>query len=81
LASALPDASTATVTDSRTAFQSLAASGRPALLFVVHGWGGGVRRHVDDLAALVAPSANVLLLEPLADGFVRLASHRAPQAA
>jgi GT2 family glycosyltransferase/glycosyltransferase involved in cell wall biosynthesis len=48
------------------AARSLAATGRPALVFVVHGWGGGVRRHVDDLSALVAAQANVLFLEPAA---------------
>jgi len=48
------------------AARALAATGRPALLFVVHGWGGGVRRHVEDLAALVAAQANVLFLEPAA---------------
>ena len=46
------------------ALRALAATGKPALVFVVHGWGGGVRRHVDDLAALVASQANVLFLEP-----------------
>jgi len=48
------------------AARALAATGRPALLFVVHGWGGGVRRHVDDVSALVAAQAGVLFLEPVA---------------
>jgi hypothetical protein len=48
------------------AARALAATGCPALVFVVHGWGGGVRRHVDDLATLVAAQANVLFLEPAA---------------
>jgi len=48
------------------AARALAATGRPALVFVVHGWGGGVRRHVDDLSALVAARANVLSIEPAA---------------
>jgi len=55
--------------------RALAATGRRALLFVVHGWGGGVRRHVDDLAALVAAQANVLLLEPAAGDAVCLRAH------
>jgi GT2 family glycosyltransferase len=54
------------------AFRTLAASGRPALVFVVHGWGGGVRRHVEQLAALVAPRANAIFLEPAAGDTVRL---------
>jgi len=56
-------------------WRDLAASGRPAIVFVVHGWGGGVRRHVDELAALVAPRANALLIEPAAGDTVRLRSH------
>ena len=59
------------------AFTALAASGRPAIVFVVHGWGGGIRRHVDDLAALAAPRANVVLLEPAAGDTVRLRAHGA----
>lgn len=49
-----------------------AASAVPALVFVVHGWGGGVRRHVDDLAALVAARANVLFIEPVAGSTICL---------
>lgn len=55
--------------------RALAASGRPALVFVVHSWGGGVRRHVEDLAALVAPRTNVLFLEPHAGHTVCLRAH------
>ena len=50
----------------------LAGGSRPRLLFVVHGWGGGVRRHVDDLAALVAPWYDALVLEPAGGPIVRL---------
>ena len=57
------------------AFRSLSASGKPAIVFVVHGWGGGIRRHVDDLAALVAVHANVLFLEPHAGPVVRVRAH------
>jgi GT2 family glycosyltransferase/glycosyltransferase involved in cell wall biosynthesis len=57
------------------AFRTLAASGKPAIVFIVHGWGGGIRRHVDDLAALVAPHANVLFLEPHAGDVVRVRVH------
>jgi hypothetical protein len=60
--------------DALTAF---AASGRPAIVFVVHAWGGGIRRHVDDLTALAASRVNVVLLEPAAGDTVRLRAHGA----
>ena len=47
----------------------------------MHGWGGGIRRHVDDLAALVAGDVNVLFLEPAAGDTVRLRVHGADAAA
>ncbi|HKU85866.1 MAG TPA: glycosyltransferase [Casimicrobiaceae bacterium] len=50
----------------------LAASARPAIVFVSHAWGGGIRRHMDDLAALVAGRADVLYLEPANADTVRL---------
>jgi len=56
-------------------FQSLAGSGRPAVAFIVHGWGGGVRRHVEDLARLIAGDVNVLFIEPAAGDTVRLRVH------
>ena len=48
----------------RVAIARLAASPRPAIVFVSHAWGGGIRRHMDDLAALVRDRADVLYLEP-----------------
>jgi GT2 family glycosyltransferase/glycosyltransferase involved in cell wall biosynthesis len=48
------------------AFESLRGSSRPRILFVSHAYGGGVRRHIDNLAAGVAGSAHVLLLAPRA---------------
>jgi GT2 family glycosyltransferase/glycosyltransferase involved in cell wall biosynthesis len=57
---------------SAAAFAAFAATGRPALAFVVHAWAGGVRRHVDDLAALVAPDANVVFVEPAGGAIVRV---------
>ena len=63
------------------AFTVFAASGRPAIVFVVHGWGGGIRRHVDDLAALAASRVNVVLLEPAAGDTVRLRAHGAGRCA
>jgi glycosyltransferase involved in cell wall biosynthesis len=50
----------------------LAASPRPAIVFVSHAWGGGIRRYMDDLAALVRDRADVLYLEPAGDDTVRL---------
>jgi glycosyltransferase involved in cell wall biosynthesis/GT2 family glycosyltransferase len=50
----------------------LAESPRQLLLFVAHAWGGGVRRHMDELAALIAERCDVLLLEPAVDDTVKL---------
>ena len=57
---------------SSEAFHALADSGRPSIVFIVHGWGGGIRRHVDELAALVAADVNVLFLEPSSGDTIRL---------
>lgn len=62
---------------SRQAFEALAAAGRPAIAFIVHGWGGGIRRHVDDLANLIAGEVEVLFIEPASGDIVRVRSHRA----
>lgn len=50
----------------------LAASPRPAIVFVSHAWGGGIRRYMNDLAALIPRNADVLYLEPGGDDAVRL---------
>jgi glycosyltransferase involved in cell wall biosynthesis len=50
----------------------LAASPRPAIVFVSHAWGGGIRRYMNDLAALVRDRADVLYLEPAGGDTVRL---------
>lgn len=42
----------------------LAASKLPRLLVVTHAWGGGVEKHVTDLAQLLANDREVLLLRP-----------------
>ncbi|HVF64011.1 MAG TPA: glycosyltransferase [Casimicrobiaceae bacterium] len=60
---------------SERAFRQIAGADRPAVLFVVHGWGGGIRRHVDDLAALISQDVNVLLLEPHDADVARLRVH------
>jgi len=50
----------------------LSESPRPLLLFITHGWGGGVRRHVDELIEMVSGRCNVLLLQPAAANRVKL---------
>jgi glycosyltransferase involved in cell wall biosynthesis/GT2 family glycosyltransferase len=50
----------------------LAESPRQLLLFVAHAWGGGVRRHMDELAELIGDRCEVLLLEPAAGDAVKL---------
>jgi len=50
----------------------LAESPRQLLLFVAHAWGGGIRRHMHDLATLASERCEVLFLEPASDGAVKL---------
>jgi glycosyltransferase involved in cell wall biosynthesis len=45
---------------------------QPLVVFIAHGWGGGIRRHMQDLAALAEDRCEVLNLEPASDGEVRL---------
>jgi glycosyltransferase involved in cell wall biosynthesis len=45
-------------------FERLRLSPKPRILFVSHAYGGGVRRHVEELAAAIAHDAEVLLLTP-----------------
>jgi glycosyltransferase involved in cell wall biosynthesis/GT2 family glycosyltransferase len=42
------------------------------VLFISHPWGGGIRRHMSDLAALVSDRCEVLYLEPAAGDTVKL---------
>jgi GT2 family glycosyltransferase/glycosyltransferase involved in cell wall biosynthesis len=56
----------------RVELLQLDADDRPRVLFVTHGWGGGVRRHQHDLAALVADRCDVLYLEPASGDVVKL---------
>lgn len=44
----------------------------PRIAFIAHPWGGGVRRHMNDLAALIGDRCEVLLIEPAGDDSVRL---------
>lgn len=54
------------------------APSRP-LLFISHPWGGGIRRHMNDLASLVAARCEVLYLEPAAGDTVKLYWPRADE--
>lgn len=53
--------------------ERIARDPRPHLLFVAHGWGGGIDRHLHDLARLVASDAVVLALRPAGEHLARLA--------
>lgn len=59
----------------RADFAHRAGSPKPLLVFIAHRWGGGIRRHMKDLALLAAPVADTLFLEPTHGGVVRLGSH------
>ena len=50
----------------------LRATPRPRLLFISHAWGGGVERHVNELAQLLANDCEVLLLKPEGENAVTL---------
>lgn len=52
--------------------ERLRAGTLPRILFVTHGWGGGIDKHVRDLAGLLAGAATVLLLRPAGDGVAAL---------
>jgi GT2 family glycosyltransferase len=56
----------------RVDFLRLSESRRRVILFVSHAWGGGIRRHMSDLAALVSDRCEVLYLEPAAGDTVKL---------
>ena len=58
----------------------LAEAGKPILVFISHPWGGGIRRHMNDLAALIGERAIVLYLEPAVDDTVKLYWPRAGEA-
>jgi GT2 family glycosyltransferase/glycosyltransferase involved in cell wall biosynthesis len=52
--------------------ERLRAGALPRILFVTHGWGGGIDKHVRDLAGLLAGAATVLLLRPAGEGVASL---------
>ena len=45
---------------------------QPLVVFIAHGWGGGIRRHMNDLASLARGRCEVLNLEPSSDDTVKL---------
>jgi GT2 family glycosyltransferase/glycosyltransferase involved in cell wall biosynthesis len=50
----------------------LAESPRQLLLFVAHAWGGGIQRHMNDLAEMISDRCDVLVLQPEAGDTVKL---------
>ncbi len=54
------------------ALERLRGSPRPRVLFLSHAFGGGVGRHIDELALAIAADAEVLLLQPHLDSFLAL---------
>jgi GT2 family glycosyltransferase/glycosyltransferase involved in cell wall biosynthesis len=52
--------------------ERLRMSAKPFVLLISHDWGGGVQKHVDALAELVATDAEVLLLQPTHGGNISL---------
>jgi glycosyltransferase involved in cell wall biosynthesis/GT2 family glycosyltransferase len=50
----------------------LAESPVPLVVFIAHAWGGGIRRHMTDLATFARGRCEVLYLEPAADNTVKL---------
>lgn len=61
------------------ALERLSGSPRPRVLFVSHAHGGGVARHIQDLAASLANDAEVLLLQPHLRSFTVLRWMRAAE--
>ncbi|HEY4999835.1 MAG TPA: glycosyltransferase, partial [Usitatibacter sp.] len=52
--------------------ERLRGSRRPRIAFVSHGFGGGVGRHIEELAAALEADAEILLMEPFRKSFVAL---------
>ena len=54
------------------ALERLRGSPRPRVLFLSHAFGGGVGRHIDELAGAIAADAEVLLLQPHLNSYLAL---------
>ena len=65
----------------RVDWQRLARSPRRRLLFISHALGGGVQRHVRELAQWLEPEAEVLVLQPEGDDGLALSWLRRTEAA
>ena len=62
--------------DVASRLRALAASPRPRVLVVTHGWGGGVKRHVDELVRALGARAEPIVLTPAGPGRVHVAWSR-----
>lgn len=58
----------------------LTESAKQLVVFVSHPWGGGIRRHMNDLAALAADRCEILYLEPAVGNTVKLTWPRSGEA-
>ncbi len=54
------------------ALERLARSSLPRVLFVSHAFGGGVGRHIDDLARAVERDAEIILAQPYRKSYLQL---------
>jgi glycosyltransferase involved in cell wall biosynthesis len=52
---------------------------QPLVIFIAHAWGGGIRRHMNDLTALARGRCEMLYLEPVSDDTVKLFWPRAEE--
>ena len=52
---------------------------QPLVVFVAHAWGGGIRRHMNDLTVLARGRCEMLYLEPASDDTVKLFWPRADE--
>lgn len=56
----------------RVSLERLRRSAKPRLLFLTHAWKGGIWRHIEDLIALLSGDAELLVLQPVREGVVKL---------
>src|SRR3954447_13813428 len=52
---------------------------QPLVVFVCHAWGGGIRRHMNDLVSLARGRCEMLYLEPASGDWVKLSWPRAEE--
>jgi glycosyltransferase involved in cell wall biosynthesis len=63
--------------EARDPLERLRRSPLPRVLFVSHAYGGGVARHIGELASVLEGDAELLLLQPFVKSFVALRGLRA----